>query len=511
MNISSFLSHWSIRENPFRAEEARHDPVFQRLGDGPTTHPDFEKIIGDLFRPSTSIVFGEKGSGKTAIRLQIAQRIAEHNQSSPDRRVLLVPYDDLNPFIDQFAMHDGVDASSPDKAVNAALEKIRLVDHMDAILHTAVSRIVRQLLGRAEPDDLGEMGAESAKSLRRADRSIKRDMLLLQAVYDKDAGAPERTRALRKYFRYPGNLGALAWKALACIGWILPAAILALWFTKASSNANDTLWLVTLGVAGLIWGILLLIAFVLEPWQVRRTAARFTRRMPMLRRTVPSMAASLAQLPATDRSASQLWADDFEELRYSMFERLRRVVNATGCQGLIVIMDRVDEPTLINGDPSRMRAVVWPLLNNKFLQQTGVGAKLLLPIELRYELFRESTAFFQEARLDKQNLIERLAWTGAMLYDLCTARLTACRDDDTALSLTDLFESDVTRQDLVDALDQMHQPRDAFKLIYQCMQEHCSGVTEDQARWRIPRLILETVRKQQSDRVQAFYRGVRPA
>ena len=31
MNLSRFFEHWSITENPFRGEEARHDPVFHRL------------------------------------------------------------------------------------------------------------------------------------------------------------------------------------------------------------------------------------------------------------------------------------------------------------------------------------------------------------------------------------------------------------------------------------------------------------------------------------------------
>jgi hypothetical protein len=195
-----------------------------------------------------------------------------------------------------------------------------------------------------------------------------------------------------------------------------------------------------------------------------------------------------------------------------MFDRLQRVSHALGYAGIIVVLDRIDEPTLISGDPDRMRAVIWPIMNNKFLQQEGVGFKMLLPIELRHELFRESNAFFQEARLDKQNLIERLLWTGATLYDLCNARLNACRkEDEEPMTLTDLFDDDVTRQDVVDALEQMHQPRDAFKLLYQCIQEHCSNVTQEQESWRIPRLILESVRRQQSERVQMFYRGVRPA
>ena len=172
----------------------------------------------------------------------------------------------------------------------------------------------------------------------------------------------------------------------------------------------------------------------------------------------------------------------------------------------------MDEPTLINGDTSRMRAIVWPLLNNKFLQQDDFALKLLLPLELRHELFRETSGFFQEARLDKQNLIERLEWTGATLYDLCNALLAACREEGAdPISLVDLFDDDVTRQDVVDALDQMHQPRDAFKLIYKCVQDHCANTTEEQARWRIPKLTLDAVRRAQVERVQMFYRGIAPA
>jgi hypothetical protein len=57
----------------------------------------------------------------------------------------------------------------------------------------------------------------------------------------------------------------------------------------------------------------------------------------------------------------------------------------------------------------------------------------------------------------------------------------------------------------------MLQPRDAFKFLYRVIQEHCSNVTQDEPIWRIPRLTLMTVRKQQSQRVQDFHRGVAPA
>ena len=103
MEISQFLSHHDLTENPFAAEEARFDPVFERLSSATTTHQDFPKILGDVARPSTAVVFGEKGSGKTAIRLQIAKHVAEHNAAHPEARTMLVAYDDLNPVLDRVA------------------------------------------------------------------------------------------------------------------------------------------------------------------------------------------------------------------------------------------------------------------------------------------------------------------------------------------------------------------------------------------------------------------------
>ncbi len=505
MNVSSFLEHWSIAENPFRAEEARHDPVFSRLGQGPTTHPDFEKIVGDLARPSTAVVFGEKGSGKTAIRLQLASRITEFNAGRRKDMVLLVPYDDLNPVLDRYVARMTPDGESDAKRIHKVLSKLRLVDHMDAILATATPRLIDVLIGEDE-----EAPADLWRQARKATPTIKRDLLLLQALYDRMEHAERRASTVRRRLGVGPSLDRFLWGGAGATLWVIPAACgIATFFV-------DTKWVTPLTIA--MWATIGLWAIAAVKWFVvdRLLVARLAKKVSKQLRTVPrgrsALSRALWRLAPADRRREMLPLDSTDDVRYAMFERLRRAAGAMGFGGVLVVLDRLDEPTLISGDPDRMRTVVWPLMNNKFLQQEGVGFKLLLPIELRHELFRENSAFFQEARLDKQNMIERLLWTGATLYDLCNARLNACRPSSSSqLTLKDLFDEDVGRQDIVDALDQMHQPRDAFKLIYQCIAEHCSNVTEEQEAWQIPRLILETVRKQQSDRVQMFYRGVRPA
>ena len=77
--------------------------------------------------------------------------------------------------------------------------------------------------------------------------------------------------------------------------------------------------------------------------------------------------------------------------------------------------------------------------------------------------------------------------------------------------MTDLFEPDVSREFIVESLEQMHQPRDAFKFLYSVIQEHCRMVGEDHPSYRISRPLLETVRRQQSQRVQELHRGLAPA
>ncbi len=163
MNVTRFFEHWSITENPFQAEEARHDAVFQRLGTEKIRHPDFEKILGDPSRPASAIVFGEKGSGKTAIRLQIERRVHEHNRSHPNARVFLTPYDDLNAVLDRF-----VEAARgrDDESELKTLQRFTLSDHMDAILHTATVRVVDAILDDPRTDDGSTLGREEIKQMR---------------------------------------------------------------------------------------------------------------------------------------------------------------------------------------------------------------------------------------------------------------------------------------------------------------------------------------------------------
>lgn len=524
MNLADFLSHYQLTENPFRGEEARSDVVFARMrapgaaesveaGAASTAslHSDFEKILGDLRRPSSAVVFGEKGSGKTAIRIQIGERIARHNLANPGERLFFFAYDDLNAVLDRF--HERVGGAS---AMDSFL-KMRLVDHVDAVLSQIVPRLVDAVMDQGDdPIPLGSAAggsaAEAKRVIGRLDKPMRRDLLLLQAVYDRPEQAAARTRRLQARLKIRRSLlGALGDTVAFLAPFVIAAAAVYEQFFAEGNLKHEYVWWGIAALAG-IWLLFMFKRYAIDRLINLNLARKVRKQVRVVARGDVSFARSLRLLDEARRGPSLLPSTNSDEARYAMLDRLLRIMRQAGYSGLVVVIDRVDEPTLVSGDPERMRAIVWPLLNNKFLQHEGLGVKLLLPIELRHLLFKESSAFFQEARLDKQSLVERLAWSGAALYDLCDARLKACRPASApALSLRDLFDADVTKDDIAAALDQVHQPRDAFKLLYRCMAEHCAGVTRDAGSFQIAALLLETVKRQESERVQGLHRGIRPA
>ena len=155
-----------------------------------------------------------------------------------------------------------------------------------------------------------------------------------------------------------------------------------------------------------------------------------------------------------------------------------------------------------------MKALLWPMLDNKFLKHPGLGLKLMLPFELTRFIEREERDFYQRARLDKQNMVPSLEWTGEALYDVATARLRACAKPGVQPALSDLFDPAVSHQRMIEAFRNLRVPRRLFKFLYHLIAAHCNAHTDQNPIWKISPTLFEatlalTVRDQ-----DAFDRGV---
>jgi len=503
MNSDAFLRHHGLASNPFRGEEARQDAVFDLIEAG-CRHPDFEKILGDPNHPAAAVVFGERGSGKTAMRLQIQSAIAAWNETHPDGRCLVVGHDEFNPMLGAIGRAIGRDEGAD------AVDAVTLSDHLDAILAAAVPPVV-EAVNAGKPPSTGPLAGivDARRHMRAAGLARRRALQQLQAVYDTGPDAAARADRLRRVLQVPGGpqlrliLTAAILALVLAVGWSIAVA------TGSVGGGAEAAML----PAFVFFGVSLIAAawWMWQRLRLARTARRLIRAIRGLGRDADSAAEALRGLPASDLASivppGGSGADEWRIERLAAFVEVLRTIGVTGT---IVLVDRVDEPVAVNGVTERMKRLAWPLFRNKVLQMPGVGMKFLLPLELRDELLRERAEFFREARLDKQNLVERLSWSGAMLFDLCNTRLRACSEGDTPPSLMDLFDDTVTRQDVVDALDQMQQPRDAFKLLYGLVQEHCSNVVEEAASFQIGRTTLDLVRKRQVERKEGMLRGTRP-
>jgi len=487
MKIQQFLEHHGIATNPFAEEDAQTDPVFKEHCIASMYHPAWDKIYGNPADPATSVVFGEKGAGKTAIRLQIAQHLAEYNRAHPQGRLYVVEYDDFNPFLDRFQDKIG---SRRGRNVDRMLAQWRLWDHMDAILTIAVTRLVDDILTGRQPSSAADW---------LLDRHQQRDLLLLAACYDQSLAETRKGRwhRLRRRLRFH------SWRAQWALGLgiAVTIAIAALviglrnweWLTKP--------WPYLLALAG--WAPRLW-----RTWKCLWRARGIVRHVRVGNLDLNSLRQILMNFTAPEISGQPLPNKDRTDDRYELLVKLQGTLKSLGYTGIVVLVDRVDEPHLINGSAEPMRALLWPMLDNKFLKHPGMGFKLLLPIELSRFIEREDSEFFQRSRLDKQNMIPSLEWTGEALYDLATARVAACAGPNAKPTLSDLFEPSVTPRRLVEALRSLRVPRHLFKFMYRLLVAHCNAHTDDDPAWQISGEMFESTLAVYRHEQDAFDRGV---
>lgn len=495
MKIQPFLEHHGIAHNPFAEEDAQTDPVFKQHCISRTYHPSWDKIYGDPASPATAVVFGEKGAGKTALRLQIVRHLAQHNQRQPLARALVIEYDDFNPFLDRFREHLGGRRRRADRA----LAEWKLWDHMDAILSLGVTQVIDLALGKPATAGGQEDAATVQQGLAKLDRLQARDLLLLAACYDQSLAEPFVTRwgRLRRKLRYRN------WRA-----WLsLLFALLA-----------------TLGLAGLIgwqqkWDWLetpwpyVAVAAAWAPWLWKaasawRKAWQVQRQARSLVRPVGALRKLLMRFPTQELVGQPLPHKDRTDDRFELLQKFQAVLKTLGFPSIVVLVDRVDEPHLVNGATDQMRALIWPMLDNKFLKHPGIGFKLLLPIELARYIEREDQDFYQRARLDKQNLVPSLVWTGEALYDVANDRLRACALEGRSPNLRELLDETISEQRLIDALRSLRVPRHAFKFLYRLLMAHAGAHTDEKPVWRIPSGTFEAALALYQRDQDAFDRGV---
>ena len=496
MRIQQLLEHHGIVMNPFAEEDAQTDPVFKDRCRDDTHHPVWDKVYGDPSEPATSIVFGEKGAGKTAMRMQVAGRIEDHNSGRKDGRLYIIEYDDFNPFLDRVA-----DRMSARKQRDPAkvLAEWKLWDHMDAILSLGVTALVDRLLEVPHPSGSTANRLTPSRA-HELDRQQKRDLLVLAACYDNSSTETNASRwqRLRRKLRFRNWFGY--WdKAIGIVVFCAVAGVIA--------YLQNWDWLTT------VWPYLI-VALGWAPWMARvwkwhLEARRIVKNVRVVTHDRGSLRRILMRFASRDIDGQPLPSKQRTDDRYELLGKFQGILKSLGYDGIIVLVDRVDEPHLITGSVERMKALIWPMLDNKFLKQPGFGLKLLLPSELVEFLEKETRDFYQRARLDKQNMVPSLEWTGEALYDLACARVRSCAVEGQNPGLRDLLDETIDDQRIIDAFNSLRTPRHLFKFLYRLLVAHCNAHTDEHPVWKVPHDTFEATLSVYRRDQDAVDRGIR--
>ena len=498
MKTSQFLEHYGVGINPFSQEDAQADHIFQQHCAETIYHPAWDKVLGDCGNPSTAVVFGEKGAGKTALRIQLLNAIRGWNTNNPDERVFVISYDDLNPFLDAFRDRLRGRKRQPDQS----LQEWRLWDHMDALLTLSTRRLCNVVSDENHDDpDL------TLRQMKELPRLRKRDLLMLAAFYDQSSDQSH----FRRWKRIKWRLGFLtpgtSWRILIGVFVMVPTLGIVLRDLPQQG-------LSTLGVLK-SWWIWVIIAAGWIPcvrrrmqlwWKSRQIASQ----VRILEHGTSTLRKILTSFYGREIDGQPMPSRDRSDDRYELMAKLQRILKPLGFTSMVVIVDRVDEPHLINGSPERMRDFLWPMFDNKFLKHPGIAFKMLLPKDVVYYLNREKREFYERSRLDKQNLINSLEWTGESLYDMATNRLRACLNDssDRNVSIRNLFADDVTEEELIERFDRLRVPRHLFRFLFRLLTDHCNASTEDNPVWKISQATLATTIDAYQRELDALDRGL---
>jgi hypothetical protein len=335
------------------------------------------------------------------------------------------------------------------------------------------------------------------------DRHQARDLLLLAACYDGSTATTftDRWHTLRKRLEFSTLVSK--WSLALGIAWTVVVVALVIGLLIAGHAKLLTLYWLYLALLVAGW-----CPWCWRWWKAFWRSRRILKQMRLSNRDARSLRQVILQFTTPEVVAQPLPDKESTDDRYEMLMKLQGVLQSLGFRGIIVLVDRLDEPHLINGSAELMKALLWPMLDNKFLKHPGLGLKIMAPIELTRFIDREDREFYQRARLDKQNMVAAFEWTGEALYDVANARLAACAVEGQHPALRGLIDDSVGDRRLIEALRQLRTPRHLFKFLYRLIVAHCNAHIDGDPVWTISSEAFEsTLALYQRDQ-NAFDRGM---
>jgi hypothetical protein len=343
--------------------------------------------------------------------------------------------------------------------------EITVCEAIDLVLHRIVPEIVDEVLGVANDGTRPRRPvADAAAAIESAGPSACRDLVVLQALYDRADGAPSRTMLLRDRFVLSGGVLAEASRSwgLVLLGSSAMLGTVLVWFgdrrDAALVRALPSVapeWAQALPWIGL--GLILSAGLgLLGRWTVaglfsRSRVRRAMRSIVVTDRDAEDLATCLNEWRPVDlRRVPKRGAI---EPRLELLDRLERIVRLLGWRSIAVVVDGV-------GDDDLSRRAIKALLDERIVQRSGTSVVLAAP-----------PAAVEDLRVPCSRVV--LEWPVPALRRLIQSRLDRCADRPIAApSLDALFEPAITRAEIDGWLACWSTPRAALDAMHRLVAAH---------------------------------------
>lgn len=453
MDRAAWLRSFGLGHDPFDAPDARRDEVLALEPMG-MLHVRYAEVHGATEVPHSCLVEGVPGSGRTALCMQL---VAEDEHAALQRPGLgrrVVPIDRFTEVAREVEQRRG-GAITPCEAI-------------DLVLHRIVPEIVDEVLGAERDGTRPRMPVtDAAAAIESGGPSACRDLVVLQALYDRADGAPSRTMLLRDRFALSGGVLAEASRSwgLVLLGSSLLLAIVLVAFGDRRDEALvralpsvSPEWARALPWIGL--GLVLSASLgLLGRWAVaglyaRSRVRRAMRSIVVTDRDADDLATCLNELrPADLRRVPRRGAI---VPRLDLLDRLERLVRLLGWRAIAVVVDGVDD------DPTSRRAVK-ALLDERIVQRSGTSVVLAAP-----------PAAVSGLSVPCSRVV--LDWPVPALRRLIQSRLDRCANRPVAAPTLDaLFDPAITRAEIDGWLGRWGTPRAALDALDRLVDAHTAS------------------------------------
>jgi hypothetical protein len=484
MFTETWRRRWGLKQAPFAHEDADRDPLLERV-DSWAVHSSYERLLGSDGEPASAVIFGERGSGKSALRRSVVRGLNASGKS------LTVEITDVDPWLEIFQNRQGNNGVG-----RRNFSALNRVDLIDLLLSAGLMRL-SEVLGK-DPQRLKKLGA-----------SERAELILLVAAYHADLEGDREERVQSLLAARCGRLWSLVRVGLGLVGatmCLAPLLQLQDWWPLKSSivptiAATGAVLLGSLGMHA-VWRSVL----------ARHMARRIIRSMSITRPDRALLHRALVALPRSSAPQLLRGAESAEEGRYRLLRRVIQLVRRMGWSGIVLLVDRIDESTLLEARVDSMGSFIDPVLEHKLLQLDGFGLKLFLPVELTPMVRGAGPDRLRRMRLDKAALVDEIRWSGQELLELADRRLAAASNGP-SVSVADLLSDDLDLIEMRDALHGLGTPRMAFAFLRDLLEDHARELPDDLPRdspeWCVGRASFERQRAAWSDRARILRRMLR--